>query len=327
MGTSRPGVIAAALAIGAVVVGLLWLSSGESSDADGPEAGSDRQVTRFDVRPSPAADVRPTPIPPPVPEVGRLGLDADGTDPETVVTCAVDPPLDRSSVEVFDDALPEIPEVAVIADGVLTLAAPRAEGTGVLKVPGHVPMTFAWADGRCTDEPLELVLGGAAVVGTVANANEEHGLVQVVGCGTSVEADADGGFFLEAVPGRTCTLVARRVDGIYTAESAPVEVTPVANVDQVVDLELPAFPTAGIGAVLTGAMEGLAIETLVQDGPASRSGLQRGDIIVSIDGEDAAMLGVDEADALLRGEPGTAVELEVQSLDGRRTLELERATL
>ena len=67
----------------------------------------------------------------------------------------------------------------------------------------------------------------------------------------------------------------------------------------------------GIGAEI-GKRDGrLVIVAPLLDSPAERAGLQSGDVIVTIDGEDATPLPLDEAVRRIRGEKGTVVAFEV----------------
>jgi hypothetical protein len=61
------------------------------------------------------------------------------------------------------------------------------------------------------------------------------------------------------------------------------------------------------------------IRAVASKGPASLAGVTKGDYIVSIDGQSTASLGtVDELLDLLRGDPGTAVRLELRKAGGTK---------
>ncbi len=69
----------------------------------------------------------------------------------------------------------------------------------------------------------------------------------------------------------------------------------------------------GIGAVLTPhdrqSGKGVEILTVYAGGPASKAGLQRGDIFVSVDGTDVSAMTTSEVADLVRGPKGTTVNL------------------
>jgi carboxyl-terminal processing protease len=66
----------------------------------------------------------------------------------------------------------------------------------------------------------------------------------------------------------------------------------------------------GIGAYLGRDDQGRMIITVMRDRPAARAGLQDNDILVAVDGQEiSAEMTVEEAVALIRGEPGTNVRI------------------
>lgn len=78
---------------------------------------------------------------------------------------------------------------------------------------------------------------------------------------------------------------------------------------------------------LNGEFVGIGVQIAIREGkvvviaplkgsPAERAGIRAGDIILEIDGRSTAGFTLDEAVALLRGEPGTVVTLKIQHLDG-----------
>jgi carboxyl-terminal processing protease len=63
----------------------------------------------------------------------------------------------------------------------------------------------------------------------------------------------------------------------------------------------------------------------LEDSPAAQAGLVDGTVLLSINGQNSAELGLDGSAALLRGSPGSSVHLEVISPEGeKRSLDLER---
>ncbi len=69
---------------------------------------------------------------------------------------------------------------------------------------------------------------------------------------------------------------------------------------------------AGLGSSVTTNAEGnVEIVKPFKDGPAYKAGLLPGDVIVEINGENAAGMDLTEAVAKIKGEPGTTVNLKI----------------
>jgi carboxyl-terminal processing protease len=81
----------------------------------------------------------------------------------------------------------------------------------------------------------------------------------------------------------------------------------------------------GIGATLRLAAEGLQVQDLVEDGPATRGGLQSEDLILRIDGVATVNMPLREATRRIRGEEGTRVVLTVQREEEQLDLVFVRA--
>ncbi len=78
----------------------------------------------------------------------------------------------------------------------------------------------------------------------------------------------------------------------------------------------------GIGARV-GIQEGLpVIVAPFDDSPADRAGLQAGDIIIEVDGEDVTMFSLNEVVSRIRGEKGTEVVLTIFRPDVSESLEI-----
>ncbi|HRQ11320.1 MAG: S41 family peptidase [Trueperaceae bacterium] len=89
----------------------------------------------------------------------------------------------------------------------------------------------------------------------------------------------------------------------------------------------------GVGAVLTPhdrkSGKGVEILTVYAGGPASKAGVQRGDIFVSVDGVDVSEMSTSEVADLVRGPRGTTVTLVMErpGTDGQLTFNIQRATI
>ena len=82
----------------------------------------------------------------------------------------------------------------------------------------------------------------------------------------------------------------------------------------------------GIGAVVQYNAETYE-KTVIQvykDSPAEEAGLQTGDIIVSVDGEDVSYFTLDETVDLIRGEEGTEVSVGIVRYEASMTLVMTR---
>ncbi len=68
----------------------------------------------------------------------------------------------------------------------------------------------------------------------------------------------------------------------------------------------------GVGIEVDGRGEYLTVIAPIEGGPAEAAGVQPGDQIVAIDGVDAKGLSIEKSVRLMRGEPGTKVELTIR---------------
>lgn len=78
----------------------------------------------------------------------------------------------------------------------------------------------------------------------------------------------------------------------------------------------------GIGAFVEEAPEGgVQIIRVFEEGPAEEAGMEAGDIVVAVDGQDVTGMILNEALLLIRGEAGTTVRLTVFRMDEDEMLE------
>ena len=137
-----------------------------------------------------------------------------------------------------------------------------------------------------------------------------------------VKTDSDGGFSFEGLAaGRTSINVQAlghngRILGALavpaTGDLGPITV----DLQRVEPGEEPKTEFFGIGAVIAPTPQGLDIKETNPAGGAASAGLQAGDIILAIDGQDVGAVGYDNSIQLIRGPEGTVVTLTVKRRDG-----------
>lgn len=76
---------------------------------------------------------------------------------------------------------------------------------------------------------------------------------------------------------------------------------------------------SGIGLTVTGAKDGLRVESVFKGSPAERAGIEVGETIVSVDGRSIAGLDSNAATALIKGPEGSEVTVGVSGSKGAET--------
>lgn len=77
----------------------------------------------------------------------------------------------------------------------------------------------------------------------------------------------------------------------------------------------------GVGIVVgAGKEKQITVVAPIKNSPAARAGVKSGDVITAINGESTQSLTVDDAVKLIRGEPGTQVELTVYRESSKKEL-------
>jgi carboxyl-terminal processing protease len=83
---------------------------------------------------------------------------------------------------------------------------------------------------------------------------------------------------------------------------------------------------SGVGLMLTDTPDGPVIVSVLEGTPAEEAGIEEGERIVEVDGEDVSGDPLEQIVAKVKGEAGTTVSLGLAGGDeGRRTLEITRA--
>lgn len=84
---------------------------------------------------------------------------------------------------------------------------------------------------------------------------------------------------------------------------------------------------AGIGVTLWESNGKVVFGATIPGSPATDSGLQPGDVLVSVDGQSVADFDVDKAISLIRGEAGTTVTLGIERNGQSMVLSVKRAVV
>ena len=88
-----------------------------------------------------------------------------------------------------------------------------------------------------------------------------------------------------------------------------------------------AYVGVGITIRANGTEDGFVVVAVTKGGPAETAGVQPGDELIAVGGEDAWTLGMDETKARVRGEAGSDVELTFRREDAPYTVTLTRASV
>jgi len=84
---------------------------------------------------------------------------------------------------------------------------------------------------------------------------------------------------------------------------------------------------SGIGAYLEEKDGYVSIVSVMKGQPAEKAGLQKGDLIISVDGVDIKGFGVDKVSSMIKGEKGTKVILGIKRGNQTLTIEVVRDTI
>ena len=132
----------------------------------------------------------------------------------------------------------------------------------------------------------------------------------------------DGSFAFQGVrPGRTSIQVqapghnGRILGGLDVPQSGDLGPITV-DLSAVRPGEEPKTELVGIAATLSATPQGMVVTAVLPGGGAADAGLQPGDVVQTIDGQDAAQAGFNGSIQLLRGAEGTVVVLSVKHADG-----------
>ncbi|WP_437316661.1 carboxypeptidase regulatory-like domain-containing protein [Sorangium sp. So ce385] len=208
-----------------------------------------------------------------------------------------------------------------------------APGRYVLTVSaaGRPPTRSSAVDveaGRTTEGVRIVLPRGATLKGRVLDAASRAPVVEaqveldsVTSSGANaislVLTDANGEYALEGVPARGPFSVRVRHEDYMAKIVSGLDArgTGAARADielRMLDDGGSREELTGIGAMLSVSSSGVTIAGLIEGGPAASAGLQQGDVIVRIDGENAKELPLADCIQRLRGPVGTRVSVGVE---------------
>jgi membrane-associated protease RseP (regulator of RpoE activity) len=141
----------------------------------------------------------------------------------------------------------------------------------------------------------------------------------------SAKSDATGSYRLDGAPAGPFTLRARKngyrtrlFSGLRVASGGNItQDMTLAGTDGGADVEL-----GGIGANLASSREGVIVAGVNPGDPAARAGIQAGDRIVTVDGESAEGMSLQDVIQRLRGEPGTNVGVSVERFGSGQVIDV-----
>lgn len=86
---------------------------------------------------------------------------------------------------------------------------------------------------------------------------------------------------------------------------------------------------SGVGLTVTEVKRGLRVASVLDNTPAQRANIERGDLIVAVDGKSIAGKPAEVSSAQIKGSPGTEVEIRVVPVTGgkARDVPLRRASV
>jgi hypothetical protein len=167
--------------------------------------------------------------------------------------------------------------------------------------------------GRVSDAASKQALAGALV--TMEGSSGDSGALPTA---TSARTGADGRFTLDGLaPGLSSIMVAadghhgRLISGLRSdgaSDLGPIEVA----LDATAPGEAPHIELVGIGAVLSARGEVLVVGQVFPGGGAAEVGIQPGDAILAIDGDEVAGLGFVESVQRIRGPESSSVRLTLR---------------
>lgn len=196
----------------------------------------------------------------------------------------------------------------------LTFEPPFAHGLASVVVPGHTRAELEWSGSVCSW--VTRPEGAYAIVSGRLN-NADGGRIWVRGCGDRAVVVRGQDRFQLTTREPACTLRACRKRGLLENCGPDVPVALTLGEVHEVTLEVTGSEPAGIGIGLSLHDRGIGVNLVHPGSPAEAAGLQRGDVIVSVDGRPTVDMDIQEFIRWGTGPEGTQVSLEVMDNTGQ----------
>ncbi|MEL6349972.1 MAG: PDZ domain-containing protein [Myxococcota bacterium] len=160
----------------------------------------------------------------------------------------------------------------------------------------------------------------------------EDGMVVSTDCDIWRMLGEDGWVSVEIPADTACRIQGRRRDGLLWGRSDWYDLIADAGEVIAVELVVPEEQTGGLGVAIREHDDGIEVERVWPNTPAAEMGLRPGDVIVEVDGLEAAALSMDDFVEVMTGPVGSEVEFVVADLEAdtglfEEVLVLERAWL
>ena len=140
-------------------------------------------------------------------------------------------------------------------------------------------------------------------------------------------SNQDGRFEFSLDPTRL-TLWAERMDGKLAAKSERVDIDGTEGGAFSVDLVVPGEAKGGLGIGIGRHRDGVAVQSVHPGTPAEEVGLEKGDVIIEVDGASTKGMKMEDFIARMTGSVGSRVNFVVRTPEGaEEQVEVRRALI
>jgi hypothetical protein len=152
--------------------------------------------------------------------------------------------------------------------------------------------------------------------------NGAAGPVRIHGCGVSELTDEAS--LTLSLPAEPCWLRAFRRDGAFRIVADPLAVDAKQGLPAEWNIDFPDERMAGLGIQISLADDGISMDRILEGSALSEHGIEAGDVILAINGQSTVEMTVNDFIDVGLGAAHSQVELLVDTLDGERTVKIER---